>query len=145
MTNRDREWHFVDKSAWGSGPWQDEPDKAMWTDEATGLACLILRNETGALCGYVGVHVGHPWYGVDRWEIRSHGAHGGVNFSRERQRLWWLGFDCSHAFDLSPALLAVPVPIPSRLFESQTYRTFAYVKKRCAMLAREAKDVDHPV
>ena len=29
-------WATVDKSAWGDGPWQDEPDKEQWPDEATG-------------------------------------------------------------------------------------------------------------
>lgn len=53
-----------DKSTWGPGPWQEEPDKMSWTDEATGLPCLIVRNSAGALCGYVGVAAGHPWHGI---------------------------------------------------------------------------------
>lgn len=53
------------KSEWGPGPWQDEPDRLDWTDEATGLPCRIIRAPvTGALCGYVGVRDGHPWYGL---------------------------------------------------------------------------------
>src|SRR5579884_1161092 len=56
-------WTTIDKSTWGPGPWQDEPDKEQWTDEATGYACLIKRNPVGALCGYVGVPEGHPWHG----------------------------------------------------------------------------------
>jgi hypothetical protein len=49
---------------WPPGPWDNEPDRASWTDETTGLPCLIVRNRTGALCGYVGVEPGHPWHGV---------------------------------------------------------------------------------
>lgn len=61
------EYRTADKSAWGDGPWQREPDKRQWTDEATGLPCLIVRNSgiTGALCGYVGVAPGHPAHGAD--------------------------------------------------------------------------------
>ena len=54
----------IDKTEWGPGEWQAEPDKISWTDETTGLPCLIVRNRGGALCGYVGVAPGHPWHGI---------------------------------------------------------------------------------
>jgi hypothetical protein len=55
------EYRFVvDKSEWGDGPWQSEPDKKQWQDEATGLPCMILRGPSGSWCGYVGVHPYHP-------------------------------------------------------------------------------------
>lgn len=57
-------WHTMDKSDWGVGPWDEEPDKVQWTDPATGMPCLIVRNRMGALCGYVGVDRSHPWYGL---------------------------------------------------------------------------------
>jgi hypothetical protein len=50
----------VDKTGWGDGPWQSEPDKKQWQDEATGLPCMILRGPSGSWCGYVGVHPYHP-------------------------------------------------------------------------------------
>jgi hypothetical protein len=59
------EYRTVDKSEWGDGPWQAEPDKVQWIDEATGLDCLIVRGPAGAWCGYVGLPPGHPWHGVD--------------------------------------------------------------------------------
>lgn len=59
-----REYRTKDKKAWGHGPWQDEPDKISWVDEATGLDCLIVRNHGGALCGYVGVPETHPLFGL---------------------------------------------------------------------------------
>lgn len=59
------EYRTRDKSKWGQGPWQEEPDKAQWVDEATGLDCLIVRGPSGALCGYVGVPESHPWHGKD--------------------------------------------------------------------------------
>ena len=58
-------YHTIDKANWERGPWDNEPDKAQWTDEATGLPCLIVRNSMGALCGYVGVSSDHPWHGRD--------------------------------------------------------------------------------
>lgn len=59
------EYRSVDKSDWGDGAWQQEPDKKQWQDEATGLPCLIVRGPGGALCGYVGVAPGHPLHGKD--------------------------------------------------------------------------------
>lgn len=56
---------WLDKAAWGDGPWQDEPDKQQFPDQTTGLPCLLLRKEDmGHWCGYVGVAPGHPLYGV---------------------------------------------------------------------------------
>lgn len=115
-----REYRTVDKSEWGKGPWQDEPDKRQWTDEATGLPSLIVRGPVGALCGYVGVTEGHPLFGAgymddkvlpcgsdcgDDWhyECRPDAAlsvHGGVTFS---------GF-CQKSDDESQHVCHVPGP-----------------------------------
>jgi hypothetical protein len=57
------EYRTTDKTEWGAGPWQDEPDKRQWTDAVTGLPCLIVRGPIGALCGYVGVSSDHPLHG----------------------------------------------------------------------------------
>lgn len=59
------EYKTADRSEWSPGPWDAEPDKIQWQDEATGLPCLIVRNYAGALCGYVGVSKGHPLFGVE--------------------------------------------------------------------------------
>ncbi|WP_420606484.1 hypothetical protein [Novosphingopyxis sp.] len=47
----------------GEGPWKDEADKIGWTDEHTGLQCIILRQQNGTLGGYVAVEVDHPLFG----------------------------------------------------------------------------------
>lgn len=61
---------FRDKSHWGPGPWQSEPDELAWKDERTGLACQIIRNMfTGQLNGYVGVPPTHPYHG---WDYSDH-------------------------------------------------------------------------
>lgn len=59
------EYTTVDKSTWKPGAWKNEPDKIQWIDEATGLDCLVVRGPSGALCGYVGVPEGHPYFGVE--------------------------------------------------------------------------------
>ncbi len=56
------EEYLVQKTKWGEGPWQAEPDKVEWRH--LGLPCLIVRNGSGALCGYVGVPPTHPLHGV---------------------------------------------------------------------------------
>jgi hypothetical protein len=56
-------YKFERDTEYPAGPWDNEPDKAQWIDEATGLDCLIVRNKMGSLCGYVGVASDHPWHG----------------------------------------------------------------------------------
>lgn len=74
------EYHRVDKSEWGDGAWQQEPDKKQWRDEATGLPCLIVRGPSGGLCGYVGVAPGHPLHGKD-YDAVDADVHGGLTFA----------------------------------------------------------------
>jgi len=140
------EYHTMDKSEWARGPWDDEPDKKQWQDKATGYACMIRRNMVGALCGYVGVPEGHPDYGKDYDDVGVT-AHGGLNFAGhcqpgdesealchvveegEDDKVWWLGFDCSHCYDLMPA---------SRpLFDASgdIYRDFPFVESEVESLA----------
>src|SRR5690606_18441494 len=68
-------------STWGDGPWQDEPDKKQWQDEATGLPCLAVRDPGGHWCGYVGVAPDHPWHGKDYDSCGMLEAHGGITFA----------------------------------------------------------------
>lgn len=60
---------IYDKSDWGDGPWQGEPDRVEW--RLLGFKCLILRGPMGTLCGYVGVPPGHPCYGLNMDEVRT--------------------------------------------------------------------------
>lgn len=95
---KERTLSWIDKSAWGEGPWQFEPDKISWVDPATNFPCLIVRGSLlGALCGYVGIPPEHPWFGKNYWESISGiegrddspeyllNAHRGINFSRPCQ------------------------------------------------------------
>lgn len=162
------EYSTQDKSDWGPGDWQDEPDKMQFLDEETGLPCLIVRAEvTGALCGYVGVSPGHPWYeegysGEVECELE---VHGGLTFSSfceeeappdkgichivekgEEGRVWWFGFDCAHCWDVTPAMSArlrnsgLPdLPNPPSLPQT-TYKTVAFVKGEIRELAKQLKE-----
>jgi hypothetical protein len=156
------EWRFVAKDDWGTGPWNDEPDKVQFPDEASGMPCLIRRGPSGALCGYVGVAEGHPWF------AKSYGAcirdcgqgcyehspemlidvHGGLTYSEfcsesengichvpdhgEPDRVWWFGFDCAHAGDLSPSYAHL---VPG--FGDEKYRPLDYVRRETARLATQ--------
>lgn len=58
-----QEWRFGKTDGFPDGPWTSEPDKVHWIDKATDLDCLIVRNRSGALCGYVGLPPGHRLHG----------------------------------------------------------------------------------
>lgn len=145
----------VDRTKWGSGPWDGEPDKISWTDEATGLSCLIVRNRIGSLCGYVAVEPGHPLHGSSDWDIPLD-AHGGITFTDSCDEdapiegaichvpapgkpadVWWFGFDCAHAWDVSPALSQVLGRFPNGT--DITYKTVGYVRSECERLAAQLK------
>ena len=87
----------IDKSDWGSGVWQDEPDEMQWEDTETGFPCLIHRTEMGHLCGYVGVAKVHPLFEVKYGDAPNalHDVHGGLTFSgtfSEHKEVWWFWF-----------------------------------------------------
>lgn len=146
--------NVVDKAGWPHGPWNNEPDKIQWQDEATGLPCLIVRGPSGALCGYVGVPEGHPLHGRDYDDVDID-VHGGLSFASacqadtpedhgvchrpspgEPDHVWWLGFDCAHAGDFCPR--------HDRLrFQGDEYRDVAYVRQECQSLARQLINSAH--
>jgi len=148
-----REWTFHDRKMWGSGEWDDEPDKMQWTDEATGFPCLIVRNRMGAWCGYVGVSEGHPWYKISYNDVEPHpNVHGGLTFASvcsgneegvcheveegEDDEVWWLGFDCAHYQDHIPQM----AKLLSR-GGNASYKDIAYVRNEVAELAQQAAEV----
>lgn len=156
-----------DRSRWPPGDWDGEPDKAQWTDEATGLTCLAKRHSrSGHWCGYVGVTEGHPWFGRRYDDLPDYGptAHGGLTYAApcqhrddfpmesmvchvpnagEPDSVWWFGFDCAHCGDRSPRdeAYARDLGYPFTSFAGETYKTLEYVKKICTELAAEIKAV----
>lgn len=154
---QEREWTFVDKSTWGDGPWLVEPDKVQWEDADTGVPCLAVRNlEIGQWCGYVGVAEGHPFYMNPR-AARKVDAHGGVNFfglcaendkeygvchvpaPGEPEHLFWIGFDCAHAWDYTPGMMS-RLNFSASLTKHMQYRTLDYVKAVCTEMAKQVKE-----
>lgn len=149
----------LDKTTWAPGPWHDEPDKIQWVDETTGLDCLIVRNHHGALCGYVGVPPGHPAHGRLFDDIDGTlEVHRGLSYSDRCQEdaqesrgichvpapgrpadVWWLGFDCQHAWDLAPGFAAREreLGLPAHPPFGETYKTIAYVREEVARLAAQ--------
>jgi hypothetical protein len=152
----------IDKSTWGDGPWQTEPDRFEW--QHAGYACLLTRSAClGNLCGYVGIDRSHPDYEVPYGDIDEEiDVHGGLTYAAKCQGdichvpapgmpddVWWLGFDCAHAYDLSPGLIAREREMARRnakltaMFErvppgwGETYRDFAYVKAEVESLAEQ--------
>lgn len=149
----------IDRDAlgWPCGPWDDEPDKMQWQDDATGLPCLAVRQpKTGHWCGYVGVPPGHPLHGkqFDDGAVDFH-VHGGITYTDscqpeedeskgichtpdpgEPDHVWWFGFDCAHAGDLSP----LTAKLLTR-FIHEEYRPLSYVQNECASLARQLAEV----
>lgn len=163
-------WTTMDKSSWGPGPWQGEPDKEQWADEGTGYACLIKRNRVGALCGYVGVPEGHPWHGSgyspgcsDEGELTPAlklldgvEVHGGLTYADSCQE-GPEGETICHVpapgepeplwwlgFDCAHARDLCPAYESMRVI-GDTYRTVAYVKTECARLAEAAAAAALPV
>lgn len=145
---------FMNKSEWGDGPWQKEPDKAQWIDELTGLDCLIVRNDYGALCGYVGVPEGHPAFGKCYTEYRGADVHGGLSFAGPcddatesehggichhgdvaNETVWWFGFDCAHSMDYQPRMFLLTST--SKFEFGGIYRDFLYVTKEVCQLAEQ--------
>lgn len=124
----------VDRTGWPRGEWDDEPDIARWTDEATGFACEARRNRMGAWCGYVIVPAGHPWHG-DKYVDAD--VHGGVTLCNEWEPggSWYVGFDCAHIWDKTPHEV-------SRYGREITawYKPLDYVREQCAKLAAQARD-----
>lgn len=147
-------------------PWLNEPDYKRWRDGKTQLQCLILRaGSTGALCGYVrlprslakkmsanGLQLTPDQFGMRApayylpvfWGISVHGGltySGGIRTKkRGRERGVWIGFDCAHFGDLTPALDEY---LGGRQItrEVRTYRDINYVTEQVRYLARQIKEL----
>lgn len=135
-----------------SGPWDYEPDRIEWKSP-TGLDCLMVRHPSLLhWCGYVGVPVTNKHFGSFYDDVAVD-IHGGLTYS-DRCRghichetgggdhVWWLGFDCAHAGDLSPGMLRFKFELNTAgtgLFErnGDIYRDSVFVKRECENLAAQ--------
>lgn len=142
-----KKWTTIDKSEWGEGAWMNEPDKVQF--ESHGLPCLLHRGPGGHWCGYVGVAEGHSYFkkGYDDVPVD---VHGGLTFADfcadtkdessgichvpaegEPHRVWWLGFDCAHLGDASPAYRRY------YHYRDESYKTIKYVRRETVKLAKQ--------
>lgn len=155
----------VDRSGWGPGPWDGEGDRYEWTDESTGMPCLMKRNGSGAWCGYVAVNPDHPLHGVgydDAHSGRDIDVHGGLTYASlcnenagichvpkpgEPDNVWWFGFDCAHGGDevpeMQPDLMAwnsladLFGKYAAPTGQAPQYRDKAYVERQIGGLAQQ--------
>lgn len=149
-TYTDVQRNLADRSGWGTGPWDHEPDKLIWADPYSTLQCGIIRSLIGALCGYVAVGPNHPWFGK-HYDDCSTTAHGGLTYSGPINELleptdttndlWVFGFDCAHLGDATPneyhvasvmKALGQDCPTPTG-----TYRNVGYVRDQVIRLAEQ--------
>ena len=152
------ETRTFDKSDWGEGPWQTEPDRADWV--SSGYACMALRGPGGQWCGYVGVPSDHPNYEKSYWEDEGGpdvSVHGGITYANKcvgaichvpqpgmPDDVWWFGFDCNHGMDYAPETVAKlrrrgMNDLDERLWTQGTYRDLAYVRGETERLAAQLK------
>lgn len=120
------------------GPWSDEPDKISWIDPDTGKPCMIERGKVGQWCGFAAVELNHPLFGVQPWDTDLV-AHGGVSLAHrcETGNAWWLGFECDHAWDLTPNDMRLHKILGGVRSPNETYRDARYVINEVLMLARQ--------
>jgi hypothetical protein len=149
----------ADREGWPAGPWDLEDDRYEWRH--LGFPCLIFRaGHTGALCGYIAIPPKHPWYKLHGNDLDVD-VHGGITYAAdchgvicheprkgESRKVWWLGFDCGHAFDVMPALIKVRQEARELLFRTvnlgvklpdERYRDLAYVTAEVNRLAEQAE------
>jgi hypothetical protein len=124
---------LYDKSSWGPGPWQDEPDDVRWSDSVTGLRCMLRRNPAGFWCGYCGLPGNHPWERLQADDIPV-GIHGGISMKGivqgDGDGLTWIGFDCGGPKDLKPGLVGAGRGWSGAVYRDQQYAT-THVLRLC--------------
>lgn len=157
----------------GPGPWDNEPDRIEFTSRVGGLPCLMRRTQMGAWCGYVAVTRDHPCYGKGMSDLQFLEAHGGITYGHgctgeichvpkegESDDVWWIGFDCAHAWDLIPWMVAqrkkddwptsndelstVVLVSGYRLgsfIPQEEYRDAEYVREQCEELAAQLEQL----
>ena len=121
-------------------PWLYEGNTLDFVCQKTGYPIALRRHpELLHWCGYVGLPAEHPWHGRTYQDVENDiRVHGGLTYSHnsvpesEDGAIWWFGFDCAHASDLTPGLEHI---IPTSF--TGTYRTIEYTKGEAISLAEQ--------
>lgn len=108
-----REPYVADRTDWGAGPWDGEPDRVDFIH--AGFSCFLHRGPLGQWCGYVGVPREHPAF-EQPYDHVDVPVHGGLTYANRcsghlchvpqpgmPDEVWWLGFDCAHCGDFTPS------------------------------------------
>jgi hypothetical protein len=141
----------VDRTNWPQGEWDQEPDRIEWRDG--GFPCLMSRHPTaGHWCGYIGVTKDHPWFNKSYDDVDA-SVHGGLTYAAlceghichvpqesEDPNVWWLGFDCAHAGDMSPGIRGMLTGFGLEGAYRESYRNVDYVKAEVAELIKQAME-----
>lgn len=134
-----QEFNLIDRSGWGEGPWDGEPDY-LEKDLEGGWKYCIIRQPRGHLCGYVIVPEGHRLRGLSWESLSSIEVHWGLTFSGPMRRypdVWAFGFDCAHCEDMTPS--------DKRFWDTTgTYRDVAFAEKECESLLSQLKTFTFP-
>ena len=113
--------------------------------EHKGLTCLVQRAlSTLSWCGYVQLPKGHPYYGKYYAELEDKlEVHGSVTYADSiRDEGYWIGFDCAHAYDLSPMnYLVGRLTGCDYAVGDDSYKTIKYAIKETKQLAEQLKEV----
>lgn len=139
---------LYDKTSWPDGPWKTEVDQMQWTSE-TGFFCAIIRNPTGALCGYVGIPSSHPAFGRDYngVDVDCHGGltwgdsqsfHKKAELEPQDPDIFWFGFDCAHFADFMPNM-----PLGTSNLVPGIYRNMDFVVSEVESLAKQLKELEN--
>jgi hypothetical protein len=151
----------IDKSPWGDGPWQTEPDRVDFV--SSGFACLMLRHpRAGSWCCYVGVPPEHPAYGAQACDVNVE-CHSGLNYADTcsgaichvpepgmPDDVWWLGTDFEHVWDFAPGRAAMEIAMDEAAgrprieypdFMRPVYRDLQYVREQAEFLARQLREM----
>ena len=117
--------------------------------EHRGLKCMIKRHfQYGSLNGYVGVARDSRFFGKNYDEIDEMlpdlSVHGGITFAdywdEQNDNLWYIGFDCGHAYDYQPMYKLMfqfvkDFPKSPTLDREEQYRDIEYVRTEVRALA----------
>jgi len=105
-----------------------------------GFKCMIKRHpDFLSLNGYVGLPKGHKFYGKGYDDIGQEiDCHGGLTFTGhwdDDPELWWIGFDCAHAWDMTPGIeMRLPLDMQMKISDidkNVTYKNIEYVRNEC--------------
>ena len=125
-----------------------------WMTES-GLRAVVVVQDHGSRCGYVGVPEGHAASGKDYDELDIN-VHGGLTYAgcndsypAPSDGLWWLGYDCAHWGDVRDPSLMTPDYkelhdkglFTSALDDYGVVRSLDYCIEQCESLAKQLKDL----